>query len=162
MILPGHRLEISDPELTEGATVEVCIVLQEKPAPARQSMPDFLQVVAARTSPLQDVGRSQSVRPAYRSFVEPLWLNSQTGAIETVRELPTTETIGKASSSPRSPWLVGDPSAATGVCRVAGRIQMLERSQHLIPGDIRKHLCCITDIILDRVVDRFAKPGILA
>ena len=34
-MLPGHRLEISDPELTEGATVEVCIVLQEKPAPAR-------------------------------------------------------------------------------------------------------------------------------
>lgn len=41
-ILPGHRLEISDPQLPEGATVEVIVVLPEKPVPARRSMLEFL------------------------------------------------------------------------------------------------------------------------
>ncbi len=41
-ILPGHRLEISDPELPEGAKVEVIVVLPEKPQPRRMSMLEFL------------------------------------------------------------------------------------------------------------------------
>jgi hypothetical protein len=40
-ILPGHRLEISNPELPEGAKVEVIVVLPETPA-RRQSMLEFL------------------------------------------------------------------------------------------------------------------------
>jgi hypothetical protein len=44
-ILPGHRLEISDPELPEGAKVEVIVVLPEKPAPARRSMLEFLKTL---------------------------------------------------------------------------------------------------------------------
>ncbi len=31
-VLPGHRLEVSDPGLPEGAKVEVIVVLPEKPA----------------------------------------------------------------------------------------------------------------------------------
>ena len=42
-VLPGHRLEVSDPSLPEGATVEVIVVLPENPAPARRSMIDFLE-----------------------------------------------------------------------------------------------------------------------
>ena len=41
-VLPGHRLEISDPELPEGAKVEVIVVLPEKPQPRRMSMLEFL------------------------------------------------------------------------------------------------------------------------
>jgi hypothetical protein len=41
-VLPGHRLEISAPELPEGAKVEVIVVLPDKPAPTRRSMLDFL------------------------------------------------------------------------------------------------------------------------
>ena len=41
-VLPGHRLEISSPELPEGAKVEVIVLLPVKPAPARQSTLDFL------------------------------------------------------------------------------------------------------------------------
>jgi hypothetical protein len=41
-VLPGHRLEISDPELPEGAKVEVIIVLPEKPEPRRISMLEFI------------------------------------------------------------------------------------------------------------------------
>jgi hypothetical protein len=41
-ILPGHRLEISAPELPEGAKVEVIVVLPEKPQPRRMSMLEFL------------------------------------------------------------------------------------------------------------------------
>ncbi|HKI32075.1 MAG TPA: hypothetical protein VKA46_09415 [Gemmataceae bacterium] len=41
-ILPGHRLEISDPELPEGVKVEVIVVLPEEPATARRSMLEFL------------------------------------------------------------------------------------------------------------------------
>jgi hypothetical protein len=42
-ILPGHRLEISDPELPEGARVEVIVVIPEKPARARRPMLEFLK-----------------------------------------------------------------------------------------------------------------------
>jgi hypothetical protein len=41
-VLPGHRLEISAPELPEGAKVEVIVVLPAAPAPRRQSMLEFL------------------------------------------------------------------------------------------------------------------------
>jgi hypothetical protein len=42
-VLPGHRLEISSPELPEGATVEVIVVLPEKPP--KQSMLEFLSTL---------------------------------------------------------------------------------------------------------------------
>ena len=40
-VLPGHRLEVSAPELPEGAKVEVIVVLPEKPQSV--SMLDFLE-----------------------------------------------------------------------------------------------------------------------
>jgi hypothetical protein len=46
-ILPGHRLEISDPDLPEGAKVQVFVVLPEKPARARRSMLEFLASLPA-------------------------------------------------------------------------------------------------------------------
>ena len=42
-VLPGHRLEISAPELPEGAKVEVIVVLPEKPQPRRMSMLEFVE-----------------------------------------------------------------------------------------------------------------------
>ena len=42
-VLPGHRLEITAPDLPEGAKVEVIVVLPEKTAPARRSMLELLQ-----------------------------------------------------------------------------------------------------------------------
>jgi len=42
-VLPGHRLEVSAPELPEGATVEVIVVLPVQPASARRSMLDLLK-----------------------------------------------------------------------------------------------------------------------
>ena len=42
IVLPGHRLEMSAPELPEGAKVEVIVVLPEQPVPARRSMLEFL------------------------------------------------------------------------------------------------------------------------
>jgi hypothetical protein len=41
-ILPGHRLEISNPELPDGATVEVIVILPERPQPRRVSTLEFL------------------------------------------------------------------------------------------------------------------------
>ena len=41
-ILPGHRLEVSAPELPDGVKVEVIVVLPEQPVPARRSMLEFL------------------------------------------------------------------------------------------------------------------------
>jgi hypothetical protein len=41
-ILPGHRLEISNPEFPDGATVEVIVVLPEQPKPRRMSTLEFL------------------------------------------------------------------------------------------------------------------------
>ena len=40
-VLPGHRLEVTAPELPEGAKVEVIVVLPEKPKTV--SMLDFLE-----------------------------------------------------------------------------------------------------------------------
>jgi hypothetical protein len=42
-VLPGHRLEVSAPELPEGATVEVIVVLPEKPATPAISMLELLE-----------------------------------------------------------------------------------------------------------------------
>jgi len=42
-ILPGHRLEISAPELPEGAKVEVIVVLPGKPEPQFGSALEFLE-----------------------------------------------------------------------------------------------------------------------
>jgi hypothetical protein len=42
-ILPGHRLEITVPELPEGARVEVIVVLPDKPTPRFASALDFLE-----------------------------------------------------------------------------------------------------------------------
>jgi len=42
-ILPGHCLEISDPELPEGATVQVIVLLPEPAVPPRRSMLEFLK-----------------------------------------------------------------------------------------------------------------------
>ncbi len=42
-ILPGHRLEVTVPELPEGTKVEVIVVLPEQAKPGRLSMLEFLQ-----------------------------------------------------------------------------------------------------------------------
>ena len=42
-VLPGHRVEVSVPELPEGAKVEVIVVLPHKPAPRFESALDFLE-----------------------------------------------------------------------------------------------------------------------
>jgi len=42
-VLPGHRLEISVPELPEGATVEVIVVLPKQPQPQFASALEFLE-----------------------------------------------------------------------------------------------------------------------
>ena len=46
-ILPGHRLELSHPELPEGARVEVIVVLPG-PQPPRMAMVDFLKTLPPR------------------------------------------------------------------------------------------------------------------
>ena len=50
-ILPGHRLELSAPELPEGARVEVIVVLPEKPRPQTISMLEFLETLPPGPSP---------------------------------------------------------------------------------------------------------------
>jgi hypothetical protein len=42
-VLPGHRLEVTSPELPEGTRVEVIIVLPEQQAHRRLSMLEFLE-----------------------------------------------------------------------------------------------------------------------
>ena len=42
-VLPGHRLEISDPGLPEGVKVEVIVVLPGMPKPQFESALDFLE-----------------------------------------------------------------------------------------------------------------------
>ena len=42
-VLPGHRLEISAPELPEGARVEVIVVLPEKPEPQIGTALEYLE-----------------------------------------------------------------------------------------------------------------------
>ena len=47
-ILPGHRLEISAPELPDGATVQVIVLLPEAPVLAQLSMLEFLKTLPPR------------------------------------------------------------------------------------------------------------------
>ena len=42
-VLPGHRLEVTAPELPEGAKVEVIVVLPEQPEPQFGSVLEFLE-----------------------------------------------------------------------------------------------------------------------
>ena len=42
-VLPGHRLEVSAPELPEGVKVEVIVVLPDKPEPRFRSALGFLE-----------------------------------------------------------------------------------------------------------------------
>lgn len=42
-VLPGHRLEVSAPELPEGAKVEVIVVLPKLPEPQFGSALEFLE-----------------------------------------------------------------------------------------------------------------------
>jgi hypothetical protein len=42
-VLPGHRLEITSPELPEGARVEVIVLLPEQPQPRFGSVLEFLE-----------------------------------------------------------------------------------------------------------------------
>jgi hypothetical protein len=42
-VLPGHRLEVSAPELPEGVKVEVIVVLPGKPEPRFGSALEFLE-----------------------------------------------------------------------------------------------------------------------
>jgi hypothetical protein len=42
-VLPGHRLEVSAPELPEGVKVEVIVVLPGKPEPQFGSALEFLE-----------------------------------------------------------------------------------------------------------------------
>jgi hypothetical protein len=44
-VLPGHRLELSDPAFPDGAKVEVIVVLPEQPQPPRMSMLEFLNTL---------------------------------------------------------------------------------------------------------------------
>jgi len=44
-VLPGHRLEISVPEMPVGAKVEVIVVLPETPPARRMSMLEFLETL---------------------------------------------------------------------------------------------------------------------
>ena len=47
-ILPGHRVEVSSPELPEGTKVEVIIMLPTTTPLPRQSMLDFLATLPPR------------------------------------------------------------------------------------------------------------------
>jgi hypothetical protein len=42
-VLPGHRLELSAPELPEGATVEVIVILPGRARPQFRSALEFLE-----------------------------------------------------------------------------------------------------------------------
>jgi hypothetical protein len=44
-ILPGHRLELTAPELPEGVKVEVIVLIPKAPEPRRMSMLEFLETL---------------------------------------------------------------------------------------------------------------------
>ena len=44
-ILPGHRLEITAPELPEGATVQVIVLMPETAASPKRSMLEYLKTL---------------------------------------------------------------------------------------------------------------------
>jgi hypothetical protein len=50
-VLPGNRVEVTDPKLPEGARVEVIVVLEEKPQRQFASALEFLHSLPAGPSP---------------------------------------------------------------------------------------------------------------
>ena len=50
-VLPGHRLEIRDPELPDGVKVQVVVVVPEQPTQHRMSMLAFLETLPSGPSP---------------------------------------------------------------------------------------------------------------
>jgi len=44
-VLPGNRVEVSAPQLPEGAKVEVTVALAEQPTQERVSLVDFLKTL---------------------------------------------------------------------------------------------------------------------
>lgn len=50
-VLPGHRLEISSPDLPEGARVEEIVVLPKSSVGKRMSMVEFLATLPEGPSP---------------------------------------------------------------------------------------------------------------
>ncbi len=50
-VLPGHRVEVTDPQLPEGATVQVIVMLPEKQEGQKVSMLEFLQALPPGPSP---------------------------------------------------------------------------------------------------------------
>jgi len=50
-ILPGHRLELSNPEFPDGATVEVIVVVPETPKRKFGSVLEFLESLPPGPSP---------------------------------------------------------------------------------------------------------------
>ncbi len=50
-VLPGHRLEISNPELPDGAIVEVIVVVPKQATTQRMSMLQFLDTLPPGPSP---------------------------------------------------------------------------------------------------------------
>ena len=50
-VLPGHRVEVTDPKLPEGAKVEVIVVLAEKPQRQFASALEFLESLPPGPSP---------------------------------------------------------------------------------------------------------------
>ena len=50
-VLPGHRVEVTDPQLPEGARVQVIVMLPEKQVGQKVSMLEFLQSLPPGPSP---------------------------------------------------------------------------------------------------------------
>jgi hypothetical protein len=50
-VLPGHRLEVTDPHLPEGSKVELIVVLPDRSASQRISMVEFLSALPTEPSP---------------------------------------------------------------------------------------------------------------
>jgi hypothetical protein len=70
VVQPGHRVEVRSPELPEGATVEVIVMLPATPAPARPSMLEFLASLPKDPSPAHGSALEylQSLPPGPRAF----------------------------------------------------------------------------------------------
>jgi hypothetical protein len=52
-VLPGHRLELADLELAEGAKVEVIALLPQEAEPGRISMLEFLESLPPGAAPFR-------------------------------------------------------------------------------------------------------------
>jgi hypothetical protein len=73
VVQPGHRIEVRSPELPEGATVEVIVVLPPTPARPRQSMLEFLTTLPPGPTPAHGSALEylESLPPGPRAF--PTW-----------------------------------------------------------------------------------------